>query len=377
MARNDGGGGSRSREARDTGSSQPSNKHDDDAVPHTKQGLGSAEKHHLDLSEIRVSQRMARALPAELAFRYHALPVAREGGRFTVAMAHPEDGEACKAISTALGDEPIFVRGESRAIDDWLTKVWYNVQGHRTQVVACLAEDQSKEEIGDYAESLSTAISGNLRWMRRPKDIDALSEAITSEAGRGVVDLVLLRETRPLGARLLRWHEAEGWAARRLPASLLILREPSWPIRRLLLILRCDAADNAALDWVVRIARPSGAEVVVLTLVPPIPSVYNGLERMEHRLSEVLATDTSLGKQLRDVARTFVDWEINATLRLRQGVPEWEIKHELAEGEYDLVVVAGESDRGILGRAVPGAVGPVLACACCPVLIARPGTACS
>ena len=48
---------------------------------------------------------VARRLPAELARRFHALPIAEDNGRITVAMADPDDVVARQAIASALAGD--------------------------------------------------------------------------------------------------------------------------------------------------------------------------------------------------------------------------------------------------------------------------------
>jgi nucleotide-binding universal stress UspA family protein len=61
---------------------------------------------------------------------------------------------------------------------------------------------------------------------------------------------------------------------------------------------------------------------------------------MDKGLAELLTTDTILGRQLRQVARRLANAQIEGTLRLRQGSPEWEIRREVLEGQFDLLVIA-------------------------------------
>jgi nucleotide-binding universal stress UspA family protein len=43
---------------------------------------------------------------------------------------------------------------------------------------------------------------------------------------------------------------------------------------------------------------------------------------------------------MRQVAQQLVNGQIEGTLRLRQGWPEWEIRREVVEGRFDLLVIA-------------------------------------
>ena len=67
--------------------------------------------HPLSLSHLQANPQVAHMLPSELAYRYHALPVAMDGERLTVAMAHPEDEMACQALQAVL--KPTIGRPDS------------------------------------------------------------------------------------------------------------------------------------------------------------------------------------------------------------------------------------------------------------------------
>ena len=63
------------------------------------------------------------------------------------------------------------------------------------------------------------------------------------------------------------------------------------------------------------------------------------------------------------------------SVTIRQGPADWQIKAEVNEGDYDLIVLAADPEdwwtRRILGRLV----GPLLGWVDRPVLIAKPSTA--
>jgi len=153
-----------------------------------------------------------------------------------------------------------------------------------------------------------------------------------------------------------------------------VARRPRWPLRRLLLVVRGEEIDDAAVDWAVRLARPSGAAVTALAVVPPAPAMYDRWARMRGGLDVLLTTDTALGREMRRVARWLVDWEVEGTLRLRQGAPDQQIRYQVAQGDYDLIVVAARPNgrrRWLLGERVLS----LLRWADRPVLVAKPTTA--
>ena len=58
--------------------------------------------HTLNIAHLKPNPQVVHLLPSELAHRYHALPVAIDGERLTVAMAHPEDETACQELMATL-----------------------------------------------------------------------------------------------------------------------------------------------------------------------------------------------------------------------------------------------------------------------------------
>jgi len=139
----------------------------------------------------------------------------------------------------------------------------------------------------------------------------------------------------------------------------------------MLLIVRGDETDNVAVNWVVRLARQSDALVTVLAVVPPVPAMYDGCARMHQGVDALLKTDTVMGKQMRQMAQWLVEWELEGTLRLRQGEPDVQICREVTEGEYDLIV-AGFGPQNWAERWIFGDwVASLLRWADRPVLIAK------
>ena len=78
------------------------------------------------------------------------------------------------------------------------------------------------------------------------------------------------------------------------------------------------------------------------------------------------------GWQLRHIAKRLERWQIESDLHLRQGEPDWQVREEVANGNYDLIIVgAGPYNR--LHRLFLGElVGPLLCWVNRPLLIARP-----
>lgn len=297
---------------------------------------------HLTLNDLTVNPRLARRLSPAVAWRYHALPVAEENGEITVAMADPDDVVALDAITTALGTPPCVVGGDPMAIDALLAEVWPEELQRSLCFLVCAPADPSAERVVTFARALGALLGAHVSYFDLATEADINGDVWADKVTQGGYDLVIWKEPgRSLGHRLIS-GPAYCKIVEKIPSSLLVTRRPCWPLRRLLLVVQGEDINDVALEWVVRLARPSGADVTALAIVPPVPAMYERFARMRGGLDALLSTDTVLGRQMRRVARQLVDWEVEATLRLREGVPGREIHREITQGDYDLVVLAAQ-----------------------------------
>lgn len=259
-----------------------------------------------------------------------------------------------------MGTTPCVVRSDVAAID---------------ALLVCAQASPIADEVWVYAQRMGDLLGAHVSLFQTVAATGVSLDALAEEVGRAGYDLVILGEPHQSLVERLLSGPAGRRVADRVPTSLLVARRPRWPLRRMLLVMRGEETDDEAVDWMVRLAQPSSAAVTVLAVVPPLPAMYHDMARMEQGLAALLATDTALGRQMRRVARRLVNWEIEGTLRLRQGPPDWQIRREVAEGDYDLIAIAAEPHGPWLRRLLGEVIGPLLRCADRPVLIAKPTTA--
>ncbi len=336
--------------------------------------FGSHATQHLTLDKLVVNRRLARRLPPGLAFRYHALPVAKDNGDITVAMADPDNRTAREAIATALGTEPYVVQGDSTAIDKLLAEVWPQETKDTLRLLVYHQASPIAGEVQSYAQYLSDLLGGQLNYLQTETKKEAsLDDLVQASCDHALVifgepDQSLIRRllSGPMGCQ----------AAERVPTSVLIARRPRWPLRKILFVTRGQGLDDMAVDWMVRLAQPSRAAVTVLAVVPAMSAMcQRATTHMPHGVADWLTTDTPLGRQLRRIARRLVNWEIEGKLRFRQGTPDWQIESEVAEENYDLIVIATDPDDWWLRRLLGELVSPLLHWIDRPVLIAKSTTA--
>ncbi len=327
---------------------------------------------YLTLNRLTANLQLARRLPRDLAYRYHVLPVAEDGGRVTVAMANPQDEHAQAAVGTALGTTPYIVQGDQTAIDTLLAKVWLEERPSPLQVLIHIEDDLISSKLSAYA----FAIGELLRAQISPFEPSGFShhnlEALVQEVASKRYDLIITQAPKPSFIEQLALGRPVRRIADRIPASVLICNDQRWPIRKILLVAGEAPANDLAEDWTVRLARRSGASVTVLGIVPPVPAMYGQQERMRQGLTALLSTRTALGQEMRRAAQRLVDWEIDGRLRLREGPFDQQLQQEVLEGDYDLIMVNADPDNRYLRRLTRGSASTLLRWTDRPVLIAKP-----
>ena len=330
---------------------------------------------YLTLDELTADPVLARRLPSELAWRFHALPLAEDNGRVTVAMADPDDAEAREAVVAVLGPRSCVVRGSPLAIDARLTEIWgYEAAGH-LRVGICGFPRHPQGEHWDYARAFGALLGAHINHPTATAEVDDLPQ----EEELVCCDLMFfLDPSHPLIRRLLTRSptaSAQASAQNAAPFGILVAQRPRWPLRSILLAICGDSADDAAVNWAVRLARPSSATVTALAVVPPVPAMYRGLSRMEQSVAALLSTDTTLGRQMHRVARCLAEGKVDGTVRLRQGAPDHQICREAFERDHDIVIMATRPCHWLWRQIRGDPICSLLSRLDRPVLLAEPTTA--
>lgn len=328
----------------------------------------------LKLDSLAVDPRLARRLPADLAWRCHALPLAEDRGRVTVAMADPDDAAARQAVVNALGTEAYVVQGDPVAIDAQLATIWSDEAHLPLDLQVCCFPTPVAGEVWAYAQVLGALLGAHVGRLNTAESVDAL---LKDEAGAAHDRLIVAIPGHPLIRRLISrggHEEPPSSPLGAMPSAVLAIQRPRWPLKGILLILWGSEADDAAIDWVVRLAAVSGAAVTVLAVVPPVPAMYGRRAGMDQGVAVLLASATPLGQQLRRAAQRLVDSEIEGTLRIRQGPPDWQICREMIQGDYDLIAAAAKPCRWWMRCLEGDLIDSLLHKADRPVLIARPAS---
>gem|GEM_PF-1280501 len=217
-----------------------------------------------------------------------------------------------------------------------------------------------------YGEYLSSLLQGQTtyRLERSGEDFSQLRRT-TSD-----FDLVLYGEPEQSTLERVLFGSIGRRVASNAPATILVAQQPRWPIRRILLVIRVEASEELAVEWAGRLTRLSDAHLTILPLVPFQPLIYGSVSHLQVGIESLLTPSTPSGEQLRTFLNRLRQWQVNGTLRVRQGEPLWQICWEIDEGKYDLIIIGAEQHsrwrRWLFGELV----GPVISRINRPLLIA-------
>lgn len=303
---------------------------------------------YLSLEDWVPDRSVMRRFPADLAWRYRALPVAHDRSGATVVMADPDDQAAREAVCAALATGNAaqgaaalvtLVRGDPAVIHRWLAELFPQPSGDETvsragekrEIWLRTALHGDGEHVVSYAEALATLLGASLRQLN-PLALSAAAQVMTAHPS-----LVILP---CLDFNLLPALLEDNSSA---PAVLLACR-PRWPLRRLLLIVRGDAVDDAALAWAVRLAA-AGDVVTTALMIAPHATPSTALPA-PNGVSDLLSPNNAVGRRMQHAAQRLAAMHLDAVLHLRQGAPDQIIRQELIAAPYDLAI-AGVAVRGV------------------------------
>ncbi len=327
---------------------------------------------YLQLTHPQADPRLASLLPSDIARRCHALPIAADGKRITVAMAHPDDPAARQAVVDSLGPETCVVQANPQEMERMLNELWPSNAEPALHFMSWSPTEAIAAEVEPYAQSFARLLDAQLTSRRGAESGPRERKALAAEVQRQQPDLIIIHSPVTLFPVWLMPRPVENQLIKQIPVSLLVARNPQRPLRKILLVLRDSKFDAAAIEWVVQIASKSSAAITALPLIAPLPPIFAGITLEQRSLIHLLSSTCPLGESLRQVSQYLAEQDIQGTLRLREGSIIEQIQQEVEECDYDLVVIAADTGRSIMRWIMGELVNPLLNLAEVPVLIAKP-----
>jgi hypothetical protein len=231
--------------------------------------------------------------------------------------------------------------------------------------VSCLCEPPLPPAQSSYLEHLGVQLKSPVRIIPGRKETRSIPLIEP-----GDLDLLVYCEPdRPWWQRWLGWTPAIGLMSR-TRASVWLVRQPRWPLKRILLILRGHESDYLALHWLDRLVRPKRTELFALPIIPPVPAMYRH-DSLPLLPGVLLGFNAVSVPQLSDLAKRCAGWGINGTLLLHDQAPRRRIEWAMAASDPDLILIGAEPFPWIQRRLFGELERPLLGSADRPVLVAQ------
>jgi nucleotide-binding universal stress UspA family protein len=195
---------------------------------------------------------------------------------------------------------------------------------------------------------------------------------ILVEVKKGKYDLVVIGARRETGLTQQLLGSVAQKITRRVPTSVLIAREIGPHLNRILICTGGIAVADPVIETGARLAGAARAQVTLLHVASPVPSMYTGLQDICETLTELLQTDTPIARHLRHGAEILAQHQVTAELKLCYGVADDEILRQAHQGNYDLVVIGASGTAGRLKEWLLGNVTrQIVEHAPCSVLVVK------
>lgn len=223
----------------------------------------------------------------------------------------------------------------SQFIDQWPTVSWSQEFHPSPRLLVCSQASPVADIIQQYASYLCDLLDGEISSFDKEANTRACFDHLIDRTKYGH-DLVIFGEPRQSLLSKLVAGSAGRKAVEQIPASVLLARNPRWPIKEILLITRGQSIDEVAVDWALKVAQPGNAKIYLWDAATINgPSVYTPRQ----------STDTTLSRQIDRIARSLPHHPPQEILRPAADSAIRPIRWEVTAHAYDLVVVAADSRR--------------------------------
>jgi universal stress protein A len=206
-----------------------------------------------------------------------------------------------------------------------------------------------------------------VRFARKPA-----IKGILDEIDERTYNLVILQGRHAIRLRKRLGEKIARLVARESPISVLVVKREVSSLQQILVCTGGLEIAEPVIRMGASLAKASGAELTLLHVITPVPSMYTGLDEIEETLSELLQTETPTAQHLRRAAEKLSKDNVAAHLKVRQGEVADEILQEIEDSHYDMVIMGASPGHSRVSEWLRGDVtGQVVNHAPCPVLIVR------
>lgn len=293
----------------------------------------------LDLDQIEIDRKVGRLLPPEIAYRYHALPIASDGNQVTIAMACPEDPTACKIVKSLI-EAPVFlIQADNDEIDYLLHQLWPQESSRLKFLFWSLSEN--KDLALDFTKGIARSLGAELEQIESKFDGEHFYEDLACCLKTWRTDLIVLQALDAF--QMLRELEKH-LRLYSLPDILILPPVPKGPLHKLLIVADGKLGCGAGVTWALRLSEIDDVAVNMLPVLPPVPPCYGSL--LFHDLAVIKAGNDPLGKDLRSQSKRLKEKDIKVICTLRCGDTYDQISQEINSAQPDLLILPAISAKG-------------------------------
>ena len=123
----------------------------------------------LQVEQPHPDPRLASLLPSDIALRCRALPIAADGKRITVAMAHPDDLAARQAVVDSLGPDTCVVQANPQEMERMLKELWPSGINPTLHLMCWSSNEAVTDDLESYARSLTRLLDARFTSVKVTK----------------------------------------------------------------------------------------------------------------------------------------------------------------------------------------------------------------
>jgi len=240
------------------------------------------------------------------------------------------------------------------------------------KIIAWTPEDSAGAGVTQYVHALASLLRANLSHFETKYPCRNVIKGLNDKAAQLHAELVVFETFESTFPKRFKKTSMERKFVQQLEPSTLIVKQPYWPINNILLVIKNEVCDEMAINWAVRLAKPSHAAVTLLPIIIPIPEMYEHSAREYVNVSSLLSSKSTLGRKMLQTMRRFMEQDIEVDISLSNETPFWQAWYEIKNKSYEIILIAADPGNWLLRWAVGELAASVLEWADQPVLISKP-----
>ena len=240
------------------------------------------------------------------------------------------------------------------------------------KIIAWTPEDPAGAGVTQYVHALASLLKANFSRFETKYTYRDVIKGLNEKAAQLQAELVIFETFESTFPKSFRKSSLDRKFVQQLETSTLIIKQLQWPIRNLLLVIKDEICDETAINWALRLAKPSHAAVTILPIIIPIPEMYKQSARENINVSSLLSTNSILGRKVLQTMRRFMEQDIEVDISLSNETPFWQAWYEIKNKCYEIVLIAADPGNWLLRWAGGELAASVIEWADQPVLISKP-----